>query len=141
MMDFLALLENDSADAAADEDGHAHLALAPVESAERNDLPQQSDALVPVQRGGFQRRSIFPSLAGRVGRGRHGGFAERALLTCHMRIFDLQLLASFGNRVFSPVFLVLELIFLNPFFHIPRFCKAGKTSGKLFPDSIRASAG
>ena len=97
-MDFLALLENDSADAAANEDGgiaHPHLALAPVESVERNDLPQQSDALVPVQRRGFQRRSNFPSLAGRVGRGRHGEFAERALLTCHMRVFDL--LASFGE--------------------------------------------
>ncbi|CAE7247237.1 unnamed protein product [Symbiodinium sp. CCMP2592] len=67
MMDFLALLENDSADAAADEDGqgdngiaiaHPHLALAPAESVERNDLPQQSDALVPMVRVDRSKRAV-----------------------------------------------------------------------------------
>ena len=79
VMDFLSLLESDTEVAVSDETALQQ---------------QESDKLVAVQnfprttsQGDFQRRAVFPSLKGRVGKGRHGLYAERALLACHMRTF------------------------------------------------------
>ena len=72
--DFLALLEPASDEAPCEDE----LAL----QNPSDDLAiQQKLPDKPV----YQRRRNFASLKGRVGKGRHSGFAERALLACHMR--------------------------------------------------------
>ena len=81
-VDFLSLLEDedtsdgqpDQASALAAADGSARHAEAHVACA----------ALVPAQPV-FRARAKFPSMRGRVGKGRHGASAERSLLACHMR--------------------------------------------------------
>ncbi|CAE7032130.1 unnamed protein product [Symbiodinium natans] len=105
-MDFLSLLESDTEVAVSDETALQQ---------------QESDKLVAVQnfprttsQGDFQRRAVFPSLKGRVGKGRHGLYAERALLACHMRSI------KFARRVENFSESVAELLRDSHFIHESR---------------------
>ena len=86
-VDFLSLLVDETSEPenAASELVVAHGSAAQLQS----DAVAACAALVPAQPA-FKARSKFPSMRGRVGKGRHGDTMQRSLLTCHMRSVKLQ---------------------------------------------------
>ena len=83
-VDFIALLESDAstgqpADGATDgESAASQLVSQETELGVATAAPAQASCA-------YRARAKFPQMRGRVGKGRHGGFAERSLLACHMR--------------------------------------------------------
>ena len=84
-VDFISLLEDEeTCDVQRDGDG-SEFRVAEIGAAALEVLaPQAELAVVPVVQPTFRARARYPQMKGKVGKGRHGGFAERSLLTCHM---------------------------------------------------------
>ena len=97
-VDFLALLEAELPEESQDDPGsriangpqpngdlEVEVARPEAAVAENCASASQQSAVVSVGRDALQRRTPYVSMAGKLGKGRHGTPAERKLLTYHMR--------------------------------------------------------